>query len=237
MSPETRTPTVPKGALLALAVAALLGVGCRQDMHDQPRIEPYEAHAFFADGRGSRIPPAGTVARGWLREDSRLWQGVDEVGNAVTEIPLDITRELLERGGQRYEIFCSVCHDSTGGGSGMIVRRGFKQPPPLYEQRLKDMPAGYFYDVITNGFGVMSSYSKQIPMEDRWAIVAYLRALQLSQTATLADLPEPMREEFHAAVAATEAPSDHPSAEEAAPGDTAASETGGDPAHDPAAGH
>lgn len=221
MSPETRTPTVPKGALLALAVAALLAVGCRQDMHDQPRIEPYEAHAFFADGRGSRIPPAGTVARGWLREDTRLWEGVDEAGDAVAEVPVDITHELLVRGGERYEIFCSICHGSTGAGDGMIVRRGFKAPPPLWEQRLKEMPAGYFYDVITNGFGVMSSYAKQIPMEDRWAIVAYIQALQLSQNATLADLPEELRQELHAAVATAETSAeDHGEATTATDADT-----------------
>ena len=214
MNRET-TMTRDLRPLALLAVAAMLALGCRQDMHDQPRIEPLEAHAFFADGQGSRIPPAGTIARGWLREDTALWEGVDAAGDAVADVPMPVTEELLLRGQERYEIFCSVCHGSTGGGDGMIVRRGFKQPPPLYEQRLHDMPAGYFYDVITNGFGVMSSYTKQIPMEDRWAIVAYLRALQLSQSAQLAELPAEIQEEFHAALAAAESAVDGTAAHDA----------------------
>lgn len=177
-------------------------------MHDQPKIEPFEANAFFADGVGSRIPPAGTIARGWLREDTVLWEGKDAAGELVDTLPMELSQELLQRGQQRFEIYCSVCHGSTGDGLGMIVRRGFKQPPPLYEQRLQEMPVGYFFDVMTNGFGLMSSYAKQVPVKDRWAIAAYIRALQLSQNAALAELPSPIQDEFHAALTAAESEGD-----------------------------
>ena len=180
-------------------------------MHDQPKLQPLEASPFFENGMASRPIPAGTVARGFLREDTHFFQGKDADGNLVDSLPMELTRELVERGRCRYEIYCSVCHDSTGGGRGMIVRRGFKQPPPLYEQRLKDLPAGYFFDVMTAGFGLMSSYAKQIPVEDRWAIVAYVRALQLSQTSVLSELPPQLQEDFQQALAA---PADEPEAEE-----------------------
>lgn len=194
--------------MLLVACGALLTVGCRQDMHDQPKIEAYEANAFFADGVGSRHPPEGTVARGWLREDSALWEGKDAAGELLDTLPMDLDLALLERGQQRYEIYCSVCHGSTGDGQGMIVRRGFKQPSPLYEQRLQEMPVGYFFDVMTNGFGLMSSYAKQVPVHDRWAIAAYVRALQMSQNAALAELPSPIQDEFHAALTAAESEGD-----------------------------
>ncbi len=191
--------------VLAVLVA-LVAAGCRQDMHDQPKLQAFEASDFFADGKASRPIPAGTVPWGQLRDDTHLWQGKDEAGELVDALPMPLTRELVERGRDRYEIFCSVCHDSTGGGRGMIVRRGFKQPPPLYEQRLKDLPAGYFFDVMTAGFGLMSSYAKQIPVEDRWAIVAYVRALQLSQSSSLAELPPALQDAFHHGLAAPAEP-------------------------------
>ena len=178
-------------------------------MHDQPKLQPLEASSFFANGMASQALPAGTVARGLLREDTHLWQGKDANGELVDALPMELTRELVERGHDRYEIYCSLCHDSVGSGRGMIVRRGFKQPPPLYEQRLKEMPAGYFFDVMTTGFGLMSSYAKQIPVEDRWAIVAYIRALQLSQTSVLAELPQELQDDFHGSATAIE-----PAAEE-----------------------
>ncbi|MCP3962778.1 MAG: cytochrome c [bacterium] len=187
-------------ALMVVCVALL--IGCRQDMHDQPKLQPLEASSFFDNGMASRPIPEGTIPQGFLREDTHWWQGKDADGNLVDSLPaeLELTRELLERGRDRYEIYCSVCHDSTGGGRGMIVRRGFKQPPPLYEQRLKDMPAGYFFDVMTAGFGLMSSYANQIPVADRWAIVAYVRALQLSQNSALNELPPEAQERFHEAL-------------------------------------
>lgn len=191
-----------RGVHLALAVVSLVALGCRQDMHDQPKLQALEASPFFANGMASRQLPAGTVPYGQLRDDTHLWQGKDDNGVLVDALPMELTRELVVRGRARYEIYCSVCHDSTGGGRGMIVRRGFKQPPPFWEQRLKDMPAGYFFDVMTTGFGLMSSYAKQIPVEDRWAIVAYLRTLQLSQNSVLAELPQAVQDEFHQALAA-----------------------------------
>ena len=189
------------GAGLALL---LLATGCRQDMHDQPKIEPFEENAFFADGMGSRQSPAGTVARGHLREDTHRYQGTDEEGNVLDSLPegIEMSPELLWRGHDRYEIFCSVCHGSTGAGDGMIVRRGFKQPPPIWEDRLIDLPLGYYFDVMTNGYGVMSSYAKQVPVDDRWAIAAYIRALQVSQTSRLDQLPADLAASFQEALTA-----------------------------------
>lgn len=193
--------TASSGLLLGALVVVLILVGCRQDMHDQPRIEPLEAHAFFADGMGARQLPAGTVARGMLQEDSHLYTGKDESGAFVSTLPagIELNREFLERGQNRFDIYCGVCHDSTGGGRGMIVRRGFKQPQPYSEQRLLDMPLGYFFDVMTQGYGVMSSYAKQVPVEDRWAIAAYIRVLQ-SRTQYLDDLPAAEQTEFREAL-------------------------------------
>ena len=177
------------GALLALLAA------CRQDMHDQPKLEPLEPSRFFDDQRASRPIPPGTVARGHLEADTALYAGV--VGGAmVEEFPFAVSHETLARGRERYDIFCSPCHDRTGGGRGMIVQRGFKQPPPLHDARLRDVPAGYLFQVIGNGFGVMPGYAAQVPARDRWAIAAYVRALQLSQHATLADVPEARRAEL-----------------------------------------
>ena len=208
--------TLPEGwvrrlAVLLLSVAALGTVGCRQDMQDQPYYEPFEASELFDNGTTNQPLPAGTVARGLLKEDTHYWFGRDESGQWVDTLPAQIqgSRELLERGQERFEIYCSVCHDSSGSGRGMIVRRGFKQPQPLYEQRLKDMPLGYFYDVATNGFGIMPAYSKQVPEDDRWAIAAYIRVLQLSQGSTVDELPADVRTELHEALAADHGDSSH----------------------------
>ncbi len=190
---------------VAVVVLGLLVSGCRQDMHDQPKLQPLEGSSFFDNGMASRPLPAGTVAYGHLRDNTHMWQGKDASGELVDRLPMTVTRDLLERGHSRYEIYCSVCHDSTGGGRGMIVRRGFKQPPPFYEQRLKDMPDGYFFDVMTVGFGLMSSYAKQLSAEDRWAIVAYIRALQLSQAIALSELPPATQGAFHRTLEEAEA--------------------------------
>ncbi len=205
-----KAPPLRFGALALMA--ALAALGCRQDMHDQPRLEALEKNAFFENQMASRPIPAGTVPRGLLKDDTRLYQGRDAAGDFVDALPMALSHELVVRGQSRFEIFCSPCHDSTGGGEGMIVRRGYKQPSPLYEQRLKDMPSGYFFDVITNGFGLMSSYANQVPVEDRWAIVAYIRALQLSQNSALAELPEDLQAGFHQALA--DAAAAEPEAEE-----------------------
>ena len=175
-------------AAAGLAGLALLAAGCRQNMHNQPKVEPYRESDFFADGMASRPLPAGTVARGFLREDTALYAGVDASGQPVAAFPLPVTRELLRRGQERFNVFCSPCHDRAGTGHGMIVQRGYKQPSSYHIDRLRQAPPGYFYDVMTRGFGVMPSYAAQVSPEDRWAIVAYIRALQLSQNARLADL-------------------------------------------------
>jgi hypothetical protein len=179
---------------VALLSAAALA-GCRQDMHDQPRYEAYEASDFFSDGRASRAPVAGTVARGHLREDAYLETGKsgDTFG---AEFPFSVGIKDLERGQQRYEIFCTPCHDRAGLGGGMVVMRGYRRPPSLHIDRLREAPAGYLFDVITSGFGAMPDYAMQIPARDRWAIVAYIRALQLSQNASLTDVPIPRRGEL-----------------------------------------
>jgi mono/diheme cytochrome c family protein len=161
---------------------------CRQDMHDQPRYEPLEGSAFFDDRRASRPPLPGTVARGQLREDEALHAGT-RAGALVAEIPLPLTRALLARGRERYDIYCSPCHDRVGYGAGMIVQRGYRKPPSFHDDRLRQVPAGYLYQAITNGFGVMPSYAAQIHERDRWAVVAYLRALQLSQYGQSSDIP------------------------------------------------
>jgi mono/diheme cytochrome c family protein len=167
---------------------ALLLVGCRQDMHDQPRYEPLERSAFFDDHRAGRPPVPGAIARGQLEDDDAFFRG--GTGSVPVEaVPLPLTAALVARGRERYDIYCSPCHDRVGGGEGIVVRRGFKRPPSLHDERLRAAPAGYLFQVMTNGFGVMSSYAAQIPPADRWAIVAYVRALQLSQQASLADVP------------------------------------------------
>jgi hypothetical protein len=175
--------------LLTGVVSGLLLVsGCRQDMHDQPRYEPLEASSFFADGRASRPLVPGTVARGQLRTDTHFYLGKVD-GRLVETLPVPVTRPLLERGRERYDIYCAPCHDRLGSGQGMIVRRGFRRPPSLHIDRLREAPIGHFFDVISNGFGVMTDYAAQVTPRDRWAIAAYVRVLQLSQHAQLADVP------------------------------------------------
>jgi len=169
-----------------LAVLAL--AGCRQDMHDQPRFKPLAMSDFYADLRSARPPVEGAVARGQLREDAYFYTG--KIGNNPGDyLPFPATREVLERGQQRFNIYCAPCHSRMGDGNGMIVQRGFKQPPSYHIERLEKAPLGYFFDVMTNGFGAMPSYAAQIPERDRWSIVAYIRALQLSQHATQAEVP------------------------------------------------
>lgn len=174
---------------LALVLCLLCIAACRQDMHDQPRNEPLEASDFFADGQASRHLVPGTVARGQLEHGAAYASGVTEEG-LVEKMPVAITRPLLERGRERYDIFCSPCHDRTGSGAGMIVQRGYKSPPSFHLERLYDAPDGYFFQVMRDGFGDMPGYAAQVPTADRWAIVAYIRALQLSQHAVLERLPE-----------------------------------------------
>jgi mono/diheme cytochrome c family protein len=172
-----------------VGLLAILGLaGCRQDMHDQPRFKPLAMSDFYTDLRSARPPVEGTVARGQLHEDSYFYTG--KIGsNPGDYLPFPATREVLERGQQRFNIYCAPCHSRIGDGNGMIVQRGFKQPPSYHIERLEKAPVGYFFDVMTNGFGAMPSYAGQIPERDRWCIVAYIRALQLSQHASSADVP------------------------------------------------
>ncbi len=178
--------------VLLIGLAAVVLAGCRQDMHDNPRYEPLEATTFFADGRSSRAFVPNTVARGTLREDSHLYQGrVD--GQLATTFPMAVTAQVMARGQERFNVFCSPCHGRTGTGNGMVVQRGFRAPPSYSEERLRNAPVGYFFDVMTSGFGAMQDYAAQIPPQDRWAIAAYIRALQYSQNARIEDVPADRR--------------------------------------------
>lgn len=190
-----------------LAVCLLATVGCRQNMHNQHKLEPYESSDFFADGQGSRQLPANVVPRSAFGEEIAPYTGLAETPAASTiPVPMmasqaqavavpqtpqppQVTLQLLQRGQQRYNIFCSPCHGRTGDGLGMIVRRGYKQPPSFHDPRLRSAPADHFVTTMTEGFGVMPSYAEEVSLPDRWAIAAYIRALQYSQNARLADIP------------------------------------------------
>lgn len=177
---------------LLLPFLAAAALACRQDMHDQPRFEPLEASTLFADGRSARPRVPGTIARGEREYDAHFLEGRVN-GQLVATFPAPVTREVLLRGRERYDAFCSACHDRLGTGQGIVVKRGLKQPASLHAERLRAAPPGYFYDVITRGFGAMVDLSDRVPPADRWAIVAYVRALQRSQSASLADVPEAAR--------------------------------------------
>lgn len=211
MSSSDRKPiSVPavarRGALIALvAVGGFGAMGCRQDMHDQPKLKPYRSSEFFADGSGMRALPAHTVARGSLREDAHFFTGRLADGSMATELPMPMTKALLERGQNRFNIYCTPCHGQVGDGRGMVVRRGYKQPTSYHDERLRQVPIGYFFDVMTNGFAVMPSYAPQLPPEDRWAIAAYIRALQLSQHVDVSTLTAEQRAALDAPPAAAPA--------------------------------
>ncbi|REJ84251.1 MAG: cytochrome c [Acidobacteria bacterium] len=217
--PVRRAPTGRRARLAACVAAALALAGCRQDMHDQAKIEPYEESDFFADGvGGARIPPAHTLPRGTNWDDVAFTSGYHPDGTMVAELPLELTPELLDRGEERYNIFCSPCHARTGAGNGMIVERGFAQPPSYHEQRLREMPLGYFFDVASNGYGLMSGYKAQIKAADRWAIAAWIRVLQRSRNAPIDVLSPEERQQVIAAGASAARPADEP-ARQAASGD------------------
>jgi hypothetical protein len=186
--PRRRLP-----ALFLIASVVISGAACRQDMQDQPKYKDLRGSAFFEDGRSARPVVEDTVARGALLADPRLTTGKDANGQPVATLPVPLTRALLERGRDRYRIYCTPCHGLTGDGLGMVVQRGYRQPPAFFIDRLREAPIGYFFDVMTRGFGAMMDYSAQIPPEDRWAIAAYVRALQLSQRTTLSDVPADAR--------------------------------------------
>lgn len=175
-----------------LAAVALLFAGCRREMYNQPRGDPMKSSDFFADGSASRPLPPHTVAQENFHADASYDTG--KIGtNFLTQIPFPVTRRTLERGRECYDIYCAVCHGRTGQGHGIVVQRGFPAPPSYDIDRLRAAPPGYFYNVITRGYGVMFSYANRVEPDDRWAIAAYIRALQLSHHATLADVPPDAR--------------------------------------------
>jgi mono/diheme cytochrome c family protein len=193
--PAVRLPaSAGRGArlrVIALCVAVLsliAAAGCRQDMHNQPKYRGLRGTEFFADGGSARPLVEGTVARGTLQDDAVFFTG--KVGTAtVKELPFPVDDGVLNRGQERFNIYCTPCHDATGSGKGMVVQRGFKAPPSFHDERLRNADAGYFFDVMSNGFGAMPDYRMQLSARDRWSVVAYIRALQLSQHAAPSDVP------------------------------------------------
>jgi mono/diheme cytochrome c family protein len=201
LGPGARRARRTVGSAGVFLVAALLAA-CRQDMHLAPRYDPLEESPVLPKGSSAQPLVAGTVARGFLNEDDHLVTGKVN-GEAVTTFPFAITRDDLDQGEQRFNIYCSPCHGRTGEGNGMVVQRGYKQPPTYHSDRLRQAPVGYFFDIMTNGFGVMPDYRAQIPVEDRWRIVAYIRALQLSHNATAADIPADAMKKLESGAAPT----------------------------------
>ena len=183
--------------ILLIICVCVVGAGCRYDMQDQPKMKPYRGSTFFNDGLSGRQPIEGTVPRGFLRTDTEYYTGKKSVRSVpsaspqtgtenafaddVEVFPFPVTEDTVRRGRERYEIFCSVCHGLTGNGDGMVVRRGFRRAASFNDDRLRQAPVGHYFDAITNGWGAMPPYAAQIPVQDRWAIIAYIRALQLSQ--------------------------------------------------------
>lgn len=161
-------------------------------MHDQPKLKPLARSDFYPDHRAARPQVEGTVARGQLVDDSAFYTGKVD-GQLTPDLPVKLTPELLAAGRTRFDTFCAPCHGRTGNGNGMVVQRGFKQPSSFHIDRLRQLPIGHFFDAMTNGFGAMSDYRAQVPVADRWAIAAYVRALQLSQNARLEDVPADRR--------------------------------------------
>ena len=187
----------PDWLLAGIGLVGLLALsGCRQDMHDQPKFIPLRESDFFADHRSERPLVQGTVAHGEVEDGDLLSTGMVN-GELATVFPFPVTWDVMRRGQERYDIFCSPCHARTGNGDGMIVRRGFRAPPSLHVDRLRQAPVGHFFDVIINGFGAMPDYRAQVPVRDRWAIIAYIRALQASTAAGIADVPPERRNEIH----------------------------------------
>jgi len=195
LSPSANTGKQFAGGWLLAALGLLVTcAGCRLDMHVQPRYNPYDPSDFFGDGLSARLPVPGTVPRGELTlgPQELLYTGKVN-GQPSDAFPYAVTQEIVDRGRERYNVFCSPCHGFAGDGDGMIVERGFRHPPSLHEDRMRTAPAGHYFDVITNGFGVMFPYGYRVPPPDRWAIIAYIRALQLSRQVPIADVPDAER--------------------------------------------
>lgn len=194
----TRAPRQHSTRWIVAAIAhALLVAGCHRDMYDQPRLDTLESSTFFKDGRAARPRVPGTVVYQAPWPGDVRYTGRAQ-GELATEIPLEVNAALLKRGRQRFEIFCSNCHSRTGDGDGMIVQRGYTQPPTFHSDRLRRAPVGHLFEVMTNGFGVMPSYATQTSADDRWAIAAYVRALQWSRHATVEDLTPEQRTRLEA---------------------------------------
>ena len=192
-----RRQVIPR-ACSALCLVFLAGCSLRQDMAYQPKDKPLAPSDFFGDGRSERPLVENTVARGWAANDQLF------VAKDSNDFPLPVNQQLLERGQERYNIFCSPCHGLQGDGNGMVANRGMKHPPTYHQDRLRQVPNGYIYDVVSNGFGAMLGYSAQVPPPDRWAIVAYVRALQLSRNAKVSELPRDLRERLEKEASAQE---------------------------------
>lgn len=180
--------TVRSLALATATLASLVAAGCRQDMHDEPKFFPQRGTTFYADGRSVRPQVANTVARNQLHEDTYFYTGLID-GKEGNVMPFPVTMKVLERGQERFNIYCTPCHSRVGNGEGMIVQRGYAHAGDFHTARLETAPLGHFFHVISNGYGAMPDYSAQVAPVDRWAIVAYIKALQLSQHATDADIP------------------------------------------------
>ena len=230
--PSPHHPVSPSPRLFFLLALVLFATACRQDMQDQPKMKPYRGTSFFGDGLSARQPVEGTVPRGYLRTDREFFTGKksgtataltpagapagpqptaanQSAANAypddVETFPFPITDDTMRRGKERYNIFCSACHGLTGFGDGIVVRRGFRRADSFHDDRLRQAPVGHFFDAVTNGWGAMPSYASQIPVQDRWAIIAYIRALQLSQ-----QQQQPAASTPSAAPSATPTPGGHP---------------------------
>jgi len=198
---ESKTGTwIKRFSLLSLSLIVLScfrgtpsetpAIHLNPNMDDQEKFKAQGHNEFFADGRNMRMPVDGTVARGELFDDDALYHGKDEQGNYIKTIPLEVTHAFIERGQQRYNIYCAPCHSMSGDGKGIVPQRGFLPPPSFHQDKVRAFDDGYIYDVISNGVRNMPDYKKQIPVKDRWAIVAYVRALQRTQNATAGDIPE-----------------------------------------------
>ena len=197
-----KSKTFPTALLLIVLSGMLVLSGCYRgrpstkppihivkDMDDQPRYEPYESSDFFANGAAARVPPAGTIPAGWPGIDPAYYFGRTSDGAPVQKIPMPVTMSLLRRGEERFNIYCAPCHSRVGDGQGIVVKRGYLPPPTFHDQRLREVPDGHIFDVTTRGVRNMPPYAAQISVDDRWAIVAYFRALQRSRNATAGDVP------------------------------------------------
>jgi mono/diheme cytochrome c family protein len=182
---------------LLAGLSLLASTACAQQMAKEPRYKPLEGSGLLANGQSALDPPADTVARGHLQDDRLLFTGMEN-GAPSTRMPFPVTKELLVRGQQRFDVYCAVCHGQAGDGRGMLPQRGFAPPPSYHTDALRQQPIGFFFVVATNGIGSMPSYAAQIPVVDRWAIAAYIRALQLSQNAQVSDVPPDARAQLEA---------------------------------------